>query len=105
MKQQAELHTSVRHFEVEYYVYVQLHPYMQQLVLIPSNHIKLHAPKYYDLYKVLDKHDSVPYKLELHTSSYVHPIFHVSQLQKYVGSVLTTTQLPKIHCETSDKKP
>ena len=42
------------------------------------------APKYYGPYKVLEKIGSMDYKLELPTSSRVHPAFHVSCLKKVI---------------------
>ena len=42
-------------------------------------------PKYYGPYKVLQKFGSMDYKLELPTTSRVHPVFHVSCLKKEIG--------------------
>ena len=42
------------------------------------------SPKYYDLYKVLQKIGTMAYKLELPASSQVHSIFHVSCLKKVI---------------------
>jgi hypothetical protein len=42
------------------------------------------APKYYGRYKVSHRIGSVSYKLELPPSSRVHPMFHVSFLQKVI---------------------
>ena len=44
------------------------------------------SPKYYGPYKVLQKIGTMAYKLELPTSSRVHPIFHVSCLNKVIGN-------------------
>lgn len=101
MKQQGYLHRSERPFEVGEFVYVKL--YRQQSVVVRA-HQKI-APKYYSPYKVLDRHGSVAYKLELHVGSQVHPVFHVSQLKKSVGDVSTATKLPSIRREVEDKKP
>ena len=54
------------------------------------------SPKYYGPYKILDKFGPVASKLELPTTSHIHPVFHISQLNKLVGNVSTTTQLPSV---------
>ena len=46
------------------------------------------SPKYYGPYKVLQNIGSMVYKLELPTSSWVHPVFHVSYLNKVIGEKL-----------------
>src|ERR1700733_7834714 len=43
------------------------------------------SPKYYCSYKVLQKIGTMAYKLELPTTSRVHPVFHVSCLKKVIG--------------------
>jgi hypothetical protein len=43
------------------------------------------SPKYYGPYKVLQKIGNMAYKLELLASSRVHPVFHVSCLNKVIG--------------------
>lgn len=45
------------------------------------------------------------YKLQLPTTSQIHPVFHVFQLKKLVGDVSTTTQLPSVIYETLTKTP
>ena len=53
-------------------------------------------PKYYDPYKAIEKIGSMAYKLELHASSQVHPIFHVSCLKKVIDDKLPVqTILPE----------
>ena len=46
------------------------------------------SPKYYGPYKVLQNIGSMSYKLELPTSSQVHPVFHVSCLKKVIDDKL-----------------
>ena len=55
------------------------------------------SPKYYHPYKVLQNIGSMVYKLELHASSRVHPVFHVSYLKKVIGNkLLIQTILPEL---------
>ena len=54
-------------------------------------------PKYYGPYKVLQNIGTMEYKLELHASSWVHPVFHVSCLKKVIGDkILVQTIFPKL---------
>jgi hypothetical protein len=43
------------------------------------------APKCYGPYKVLQKIGSMDYKLKFPTSSWLHPIFHISFLRNVIG--------------------
>ena len=57
-------------------------------------------PKYYGPYKVLHKIRTMKYKLELPSSSRVHPVFHVSCLKKVIGENLPIqTILPELYEE------
>lgn len=103
MKQMADKHRSERSFEIGDWVFLKLQPYRQQTVVNRSSQ-KL-SPKYFGPYKVIDKFGPVAYKLELPTSSQIHPVFHVSQLKKLVGNVTTTTQLPSVIYEALTKTP
>ena len=54
-------------------------------------------PKYYGPYKVLQKTGIMGYKLELLSSSWVHPVFHVSCLTKVIGeNIPVQTILPEL---------
>ena len=54
------------------------------ILQITNNNNKL-AFKYHGPYKVLQKIGSMAYNLEILTSSWVHPVFHVSCLKKVIG--------------------
>ena len=84
MKQQVDQHCSERNFEEGDWVFLRLKRYKQMPLKKLNKDNKL-APKYYGPYKLLQKIGSMAYKLELPTSSLVHPVFHVSCLNKVIG--------------------
>ena len=88
MKQQANQRCSEREFEVVDWVFLRLQPYKEMSLKQQNKDNKL-APKYYGPYKVLQRIGSMAYKLELHTYSGVHPIFHVSCLKKVTNNNIT----------------
>jgi hypothetical protein len=47
------------------------------------------SPKYYGLYNVLQNIGTMAYKLELPSSSRVHPVFHVSCLKKVISDKIS----------------
>ena len=58
------------------------------------------SPKYYGPYKVFQKIGTMAYKLQLHVSLRVHPVFHVSCLKKVIGDkLLVQTIFPELHKE------
>jgi hypothetical protein len=77
-------------------VFLRLQPYKQMSLKKAKKDNKL-SPKYYDPYKVLQKIGTMAYKLELPTSSRVHPVFHVSCLKKVIAEKITVqTILPEL---------
>jgi len=86
MKQQENQHHSERSFDVGDWVFLSLQPHKKMPLKQDKKDNKL-SPKYYGPYKVLQKIGTMAYKLELHASSQVHPIFHVSCLKNVISDV------------------
>jgi len=57
------------------------------------------SPEHYGPYKVLQKIGTMAYKLELHATSRVHPVFHVSCLKKVIGNKLPVQTILPEHDE------
>lgn len=92
MKVSADKNRSDRSFQVGDQVYVKLQPYVQSS-LAPRANQKL-AFRFFGPFPVAAKVGSVAYRLELPVTSTIHPVFHVSQLKKAVGSSVVVAQLP-----------
>ena len=96
MKQQEDQHCSERSFDVGDWVFLRLQPYKQMSLKQAKKDNKL-SPKYYGMYKVLQKIGTMAYKLELPAASRLHPVFHVSCLKKVIGENLPVqTILPEL---------
>ena len=96
MKQQGSQHRGERSFNVGDWVFLRLQPYKQMSLKNTKKDNKL-SPKYYVPCKVLQNIGSMSYKLELPTSSRVHPVFHVSCLKKVINDKLPIqTILPEL---------
>lgn len=76
-------------FEVGKHIYLKLQPYCQGLVAIRKN-LKL-SPWFFGLFKVLQRLGMLPYHLDLLSSSWIHPIFHVSKLKKKLRAHIADT--------------
>jgi hypothetical protein len=66
-------------------VLLRLQPYKHMYLKQSKRDNKL-SPKYYSPYKVLQNIGTMAYKLDLPASSQVHPVFHVSCLNKVIGN-------------------
>ena len=75
-------------------MFLRLQPYKQMSLNQAKKDNKL-SPKYYGPYKVLQNIGTMAYKLELPASSRVHPIFHVSCLNKIIGDKIPI----KLYCK------
>ena len=92
MKQQADKHRTDKSLEVGDMVYVRLQPYRQQSLAHRSSQ-KLSA-KFFGPFPVVSKVGAVAYKLQLPEASKIHPVFHISQLRKHIGSKTVHSTLP-----------
>jgi hypothetical protein len=91
MKSQADKCRSERVFQVGDMVFLKLQSYVQTTVA-PRHKLSF---RYFGPYHILARVGSVAYKLELPTSSAVHPTFHVCQLKKAIPpATQETTDLP-----------
>lgn len=72
--------------------------------MVASEFPKL-VTKYYGPYKIIDKIGKCVYKLELPTTSVVHPVFHVSLLKSAVSAECEASVLPPSPLVTSSLKP
>ena len=72
------------HFEVEDFVYLKLRPYRLRFLAKKLNE-KL-STRYFGPYKVVQRVGLVAYKIELSSSTSIHPVFHVLQLKRALGA-------------------
>lgn len=74
------------------YAYVKLQPYRQHsLARRPNDKL---SPRFYGPFLVLGRIGQVAYKLQLPPSAKIHNVFHISQLKKAEGPVLSVNEIP-----------
>jgi hypothetical protein len=84
MKKFADNKRTERKFEVGDMVYLRLQPFRHNAFNLHQS-LKL-TTKYYGPFRVLEKVGDVTYKIQLPSTADIHPIFHVSQLKKHLGT-------------------
>jgi transposase InsO family protein len=89
MKRQVDKGRSEREFAVGDWVFLKLQPYVQSSVAVRA-HQKL-AFKFFGPFQVLQRVGTVAYKLQLPSSSRIHPVFHMSQLKHALGTGFTAS--------------
>ncbi|TYJ97524.1 transposon Tf2-1 polyprotein isoform X1 [Cucumis melo var. makuwa] len=80
-------------FQIDELVLLKIRPYRQTTLQSKRNE-KL-SSRYFGPYKILERIGEVAYRLELPTDAAIHPVFHISQLRKFVShqtNVLPTLQ-------------
>jgi hypothetical protein len=88
MKQQADQGHSEHHFVEGDWVFLRLQHYNK--TSLKSQHCEKLAPKFYGPYTMLKRVGSVAYQLSLPIQSKLHPVFHVSFLNKVIGTKCQT---------------
>ena len=63
-------------------MFLKLQPYVQSSIIKRANH-KV-SFRFFGPYKIIEKIGEVAYRLELPLDSRIHPMFHVSQLKKFI---------------------
>jgi hypothetical protein len=84
MKAQADKERSEREFVVGDMVFLKLQPYIQSSLAPRAN--QMLSFNFFGPFEVLQRVGQVAYMLKLPPTSSIHPVFHVSQLKKAVGS-------------------
>lgn len=93
MKQHADKRRREEQFVVGDMVFLKLQPYRQK-TLAKRPFEKLSA-RFYGPFEVLQRIGQVAYKLKLPTTCKVHPVFHVSQLRRAVGTQEVSPSIPE----------
>ena len=100
MKINVDRHRRELEFAPGDFVYLRLQPFRQLSVRTRGNQEL--SPRFYGPYQVVERLGTVSYQIALPTDSWIHPVFHVSQLKKQLGrSDRAAQELPKCKTTTS----
>ncbi|GJS82126.1 retrotransposable element Tf2 [Tanacetum coccineum] len=80
MKSQADRERTDKKFDCGDWVFLKLQPHRQ--VSLRQGKQNKFSPKFFGLFKIIQKIGQVAYKLDLPSHSQIHNVFHVSQLKK-----------------------
>ena len=94
MKNNVDKHLHDVEYNVGTSVFLKLRPYRQQSVARRVCQ-KLYA-KYFGPYEILELIGKAAYRLRLPVESKIHPVFHVSQLKRVLGSHHQVSVLPPV---------
>ncbi|KOM32862.1 hypothetical protein LR48_Vigan01g241800 [Vigna angularis] len=93
MVRQANKRRRPANVEVGDWVFLKIRPHRQSSM--PTRlHSKL-AARYFGPFQIIQKVGEAAYKLQLPETARIHPVFHVSQLKKAVGTQGVEKELPQ----------
>ncbi|GMI79919.1 hypothetical protein HRI_001661200 [Hibiscus trionum] len=102
MKGQADKKRKECELQVGDWVFLKLQPYRQQTVCARTG--QKFASRWFGPFLITERIGAVAYRLKLPENSRVHPVFHVSQLKKRVGSNKIQDECPSIDADGSISK-